>query len=74
MAAENPVEKNWVKPRFSYTADLWYDDAMPRLPKWTRKDVAAFTVAHPKEGEQLSWLRWRHNVTVLTLTHTHSHS
>jgi hypothetical protein len=68
MSQGNPVEKDWKKPRYALTPNLWYDESMPKLPAWSAKDVKDFQVAHPIEGEQLGWLRWRTRVKVSART------
>jgi hypothetical protein len=64
----NPVEKDWKKPRYSLTTNLWYDEAMPKLPQWTKKDLHDFIVANPREGEQFAWLSWRNRIKVSCLS------
>ena len=63
------VEDKWPQARVVLTRTLWYDDRMPRLPRWRAADLERFAAAHPREAEQMRWLRWRGQMLVRSVAY-----
>jgi hypothetical protein len=47
-----------------FFAQSWYDEDMPRLPRWSSRDIDSFAKAHPTEGAQAKTLLLRGKLVV----------